>query len=870
MRTIRPDLPLVVVSEFPVPGEEWIPWHFKRSTRDNLEKLAWHFRDCRIVLGALILQPRMPVWSMRWAALRFSGLHTLFYNENLDHYMLRPRSAPTIARHLWWRVKSIVGKELRPAGTTYTFVWRLGHPEALRRPWWVRRAMAVGRRIAAGKRVVVAPSRSGTSSATTATPRGVSVVIPSRDGRELLERLFVSLRRELEGWPHEIIVVDNGSGDGTREWLSGVEVEWSNQPLSFAAAVNRGARRARYSHVLLLNNDMTMEPGFFAPLFAAFERVPDLFCATAQILFPEGVRREETGKAVWQARRKSEDEFFLRCDEPIAGEDQTYVLYGSGGCSLLDAGKLAELGGLGEQFVPAYVEDLDLGWRAWQRGWPSVFVAGAKVVHRHRATTSRYFTALELDVAVKVNFLRWMVSSIASPVVFTRLWTAAIRHLNHLAARQEPDEAALEALAWAARVADEGRGVACGEDEELVLALGSGEHAVFRSGKETGRPCVMVVSSYVPFPLSHGGAVRMFNLMREGARDFDQVLVYFAGELETPPAELMELCVEIVVVRREGSHARPLTERPDVVEEFDEPVMHALLPQLVRKWKPVVAQLEFTQMAQYAKDCAPARTVMVEHDVTVDLYEQLLREKDDWETRKQCERWALFELAAWRNVDRVVVMSEKDAQTVGVPNVVVLPNGVDLERFTPSDVEPEVKRLLFIGSFAHLPNVLALEWFLREVWPRLEGYTLHVIAGKRPEYFLDLFRGRAQLALEQEGIELEAFVSDPRPAYRRASVVIAPLLASAGTNIKIMEAMAMGKAVVSTSGGVNGLEDLRECVSIADTSEAFAAAIQELEDADVRRARGRAARERVSELYGWRAIGEKQKALYQSLMPTQA
>jgi len=68
------------------------------------------------------------------------------------------------------------------------------------------------------------------------------------------------------------------------------------------------------------------------------------------------------------------------------------VLYGSGGCSLYDAGKLRELGGLDEVYQPAYVEDLDLGFRAWQKGWPSVFVQAARVVHKHRTTTSRYYS----------------------------------------------------------------------------------------------------------------------------------------------------------------------------------------------------------------------------------------------------------------------------------------------------------------------------------------------------------------------------------------------------------------------------------------------------------------------------------------------
>ena len=127
---------------------------------------------------------------------------------------------------------------------------------------------------------------------------GVTVVIPSRNGRELLARLLPGLSAER---PEEIIVVDNGSDDGTAAWLaaewSAVRVELHAQPLSFARAVNRGIAAARYSHVLMLNNDMVVEPGFIAALRAPFDSVPDLFCSTAQIFFPAGARRQETGKA---------------------------------------------------------------------------------------------------------------------------------------------------------------------------------------------------------------------------------------------------------------------------------------------------------------------------------------------------------------------------------------------------------------------------------------------------------------------------------------------------------------------------------------------------------------------------------------------
>src|SRR5581483_7913717 len=140
----------------------------------------------------------------------------------------------------------------------------------------------------------------------------------------------------------------------------------------------------------------------------------------------------------------------------------------------------------------------------------------------------------------------------------------------------------------------------------------------------------------------------------------------------------------------------------------------------------------------------------------------------------QLDKWRSFETDAWARVDVVTTMSARDAGVVkDAKRVITLRNGVDAGRFTPADAEPEAKRLLFIGSFAHLPNVLALDFFLREVFPLLSaGYRLHVIAGSRPEYYLEFHRARASLDLARPEIELEAFVSDVRPAYRRAEIVL--------------------------------------------------------------------------------------------------
>jgi GT2 family glycosyltransferase/glycosyltransferase involved in cell wall biosynthesis len=821
---IFPETPLVVVAEFPPPEGEWIRYHIRRSFHENRALIRSRLGGRKIRVAAIILEPATPHWPMRLLGMTLAPLRLLAYSETGQHFRLRPDNLGVMLRHLLWRTKNLVRSQVREGGWAHDTLELFSDPGKLRllalycvaraRPWF-----------------------SGTPSLPEPwedreRPPGVSVVIPSRNGRELLERCL-----QLIDEADEIVVVDNGSDDGTGDFLRqrylGVVVEQSPQPLSFADAVNRGVERIRFSHVCLLNNDMLVEPGFLASLRRAFDEVPGLFSASAQIFFPEGQRREETGKTVWAGARAATD-FPVRCDVPLDGEDLSYVLYGSGGCTLYDAAKLATMGGFDTMYETAYVEDLDLGVRAWKRGWPSVYCAKARVLHRHRATTSRYFTPERLDAILEANLVRFLAR-------FGWVWRENLQRLRA--------QGKLEALRVAAGPLHHGH-----DSEKMDLVCG--DVAVFPGRPRTGRPVVLIASPYLPFPLSHGAAVRMYNLMRRTAADFDLVLISFVEEPAAVPAELTENCVEIVTVRRPGSHALPSTARPDIVEEFDSPAFHAALRQTAAKWSPRIVQLEFTQMAQYAVDCKPARTILVEHDITYDLYEQMLHREEDWEIRRQYDRWLRFETEAWRAVDRVVTMSEKDRKVIA--GSVAIPNGVDLDRFQPLAGQPEARRLLFIGSFAHPPNVQALEFFLREVFPRLSGVTLHVIAGQRHERFWDL---------HHDNVEVEGFVADVRPAYARASLVIAPLVASAGTNIKILEAMAMGKAIVSTEAGINGLDlDRGADVIVADGPEEMARAINRLLDsAEERDALGSHARATAEKRYGWDAIAAEQKRLYLSL-----
>ncbi|MCU1234952.1 MAG: glycosyl transferase, family 2 [Candidatus Solibacter sp.] len=834
MRALYPELPLWVVSDFPPEDRElkWVRYRVNRSLAENLRNAREELAGYEIRLAAVMLVPNVPFRRMRLMAFLLSPRGFLAFNENLNNFMLRPGSLPTIARHVAWRGKNALRWAVRASRKAD---WRLLYR--------YRAAILAGEM----RPMRTRPAPTGAA----AMLPGVTVVIPSRDGKELLAAQLPGILAEA---PEQVIVVDNGSSDGTREWLAAaypaIEVEHSPAPLSFARAVNRGIARAKYAYVCLLNNDMLIERGFFAALRKPFDDIPDLFSTTAQIRFPAGVRREETGKTV-MAQSDPED-FPVRCDETLAGEDGSYVLYGSGGCSLYDAAKLHALGGVDDVYEPAYVEDLDLGYRAWQRGWPSVYANGAVVEHRHRTTTSRFYTEEQLSRILETNYLRFLARAVSDPALFRRLWRQAVRRLW---LRNGPLEAA-PAIAL-----EGGLATTPAYPEERFLSLTDGSVSVFPGRAATGKMRIVVASPYLPFPLSHGGAVRMYNLMARAARAFDVVLVAFTEQDGTPQREVLEMCAEVVLVRRKGSHALPFTGRPEVVEEFASNAFRAALEQTVRKWRPAVVQLEFTQLAQYAADCAPAKTILVEHDITFDLYEQLLAINRSGQLAREVALWRSFETTAWSKVDAVVTMSEKDRRTVTGARAIALPNGVDLERFQPVKEAPEGRRILFIGSFAHRPNVMAVEFFVNEVWPQLRDVTLHVIAGARHEQF------PVAADLTQHGIEVDGFVSDVRPAYRRATLVIAPLVASAGTNIKVLEAMAMGKAVVSTKTGVNGLDlSAGEDFVLATGPDEMAAAIEGLlSNEKARAAIELAARARVERDYSWDAISDAQAALYREL-----
>ncbi|HMC61334.1 MAG TPA: hypothetical protein VKJ01_19245, partial [Candidatus Solibacter sp.] len=203
------------------------------------------------------------------------------------------------------------------------------------------------------------------------------------------------------------------------------------------------------------------------------------------------------------------------------------------------------------------------------------------------------------------------------------------------------------------------------------------DHSVTPQGYRVleGRPClpdrrrVAVLSPYFPYPLSHGGAVRIYNLLRETAREFDIELFAFTDAREEPDlAPVLELCARVVLVRQPRyREPRWSSMLPPEVHEFRSPAMRQALEEERRAFGYELLQVEYTQLAEYDGD------ILVEHDVTFDLFTQIARRERTLSALWDVFRWRRFETRAMRGFRRVVVMSKKDAELLGTSISIAVP-----------------------------------------------------------------------------------------------------------------------------------------------------------------------------------------------------
>ena len=412
---------------------------------------------------------------------------------------------------------------------------------------------------------------------------------------------------------------------------------------------------------------------------------------------------------------------------------------------------------------------------------------------------------------------------------------------------------------------------------EPNLARGNIAFAIGRNHPPSQRKTVLVLSPYLPYPLSHGGAVRIYNLCRALQPRLDFVLACFREKNDAVDyPKLHEVFREVYVLDRDEKASRD-PSIPKQVREHLSSSMRALIAKLCEEAKADLLQIEFTHLAHF-RDAAPhTPAILVEHDLTFTLYRQFADRNPGKASWREYQGWLEFERRWMARYDSVWTMSEQDCKQAveeGAPSdrTVMVANGVDLSRFVRMPAAEELE-VFYVGSFRHLPNIIGFEKLRHEimpaVWRRFGKARLRVVAGPDPERYWREFLHRDYPCDLDSRIQIHAFVEDLRPLYAQAAVVVVPLEVSAGTNIKVMEAMACGRAVVSTPVGCAGLGlvDGHDAL-IRSTPEDFAAAICDLlSDPARRNSIATAARRTVEQRFSWDAIAECAYASYLQLLP---
>ena len=376
-------------------------------------------------------------------------------------------------------------------------------------------------------------------------------------------------------------------------------------------------------------------------------------------------------------------------------------------------------------------------------------------------------------------------------------------------------------------------------------------------------------------PPDTGGKIRSYNILRELARHNSVTFFSFHAAhqndahpgLENTFERVVSVPLSLPVSKSRADMLdyviRLLSFQPYLITKYCRSEVRHKLRALLQQETYDVIVCDFVSPAGVIPWNSPIPKVLFTHNVEAVIWRRHheVATKPVWKAISWWE-WRKMEAAERRYLrlaDRVLTVSETDrdafATFLDPQKITVIPTGVDVDYFQPLPVEEIPDSLVFTGSMDWLPNEDAIFFFVEAILPLIKqqypALSLEVV-GRNPS------RKLQSLVETETSVRLTGWVEDIRPFLARGSVCIVPLRIGGGTRLKIFEAMSMGKAVVSTSVGAEGLPvQTGENILLADEPNDFASSvITLLRDSNLRRRLGTAARSLVHENYSWPKVAE--------------
>jgi glycosyltransferase involved in cell wall biosynthesis len=376
-------------------------------------------------------------------------------------------------------------------------------------------------------------------------------------------------------------------------------------------------------------------------------------------------------------------------------------------------------------------------------------------------------------------------------------------------------------------------------------------------------------------PLDFGGRIRSFQMLKALAGRHDvTLLTFYREQADDPHPQLASVFRELVLVPQQLPASRSAGDFLLYAQTFTSGLPHSMAkyytPALRRRVREVlqrefdVVVCDFIFPAGLLDWTGPAKTVLFTHNVEAETWERQAKVAsgplERLASRLEYRAMSAAERKYVRLADHVVAVSQRNkdffSQYVPAERITVVSTGVDADYFRPAPAAELPNHVVFTGSYDWVPNRDAAEWYFDDILPHIREQIPEVatwMVGKNPSPSM---RRRAET---DPAFHVTGRVDDVRDYLRQCSAYIVPMRSGSGTRLKVFEAMAAGKAIVSTTTGAEGLPVVHEQnILIADSPSEFARqVVRVLRDEQLRRRLGAAARAMVEERFSWQRVADE-------------
>ncbi len=593
----------------------------------------------------------------------------------------------------------------------------------------------------------------------------VSIIIPVYNQWNYTYNCLKSIKENTVGIDYEIIIADDNSSDETvniESYFRNIIHVRNPENKMFLLNCNNAAKHAKGKYILFLNNDTNVQADWLSSMIEVIDKDEMVGLIGSKLIYKDG-RLQEAGGIIWD---DASGWNFGRLDD-VDKADYNYlkeVDYVSGASMMIRSELWSEIGGFDERYVPAYYEDADLAFEVRKRGYKVIFQPKSKVVHFEGISHGT-----DEDSGIKKHQKE-------NRTKFLEKWKEELSQ-NHFP---------------------------------------NADHVFWASDRTKGKKTIVVVDHYVPHYDKDAGSkctfayIKLF--MKMGLK------VIFIGDNFYPHQPYTDTLQQMGVFVLYGNYYFNHIQKwiKDNGQYFDYVYLN----------RPHISVKYIDQFKAHSK----AKIIYFGHDL------HYVREQRNYEIEKDnkllesSKKWKKVEFNLFDKADVVYAVGSFEQEVISkeFPDKPVrnIPVYIFDEKSSDTPYSFEGRRdIMFVGGFAHKPNIDAVLWFVNEIWPtikkNIEGIKFHVIGSNPTDEVL---------ALDSEDVLIHGFVSDEEleEYYRTTRLSVVPLRFGAGVKGKVVEAMHIGTPVVTTSIGAEGLAGAEEGIAVYDDADEMASRIIEL------------------------------------------